>query len=112
MQTHRIVIALNLSQKPPIAVQTRRSSQTAGWGLDIKKNFRPPPWVKFVLDIPFHRTLSRSGGESGSLEKVAWGGGGGIQATSPYYLIKWSKAIKGCQFIQRKFRDHGENSSG
>lgn len=61
MQTHRIVIALNLSQKPPIAVQTRRSSQTAGWGLDIKKNFRPPPWVKFVLDIPFHRTLSPAG---------------------------------------------------
>jgi hypothetical protein len=59
MQTHRIVIALNLIQRPPIAVQTRRSSQTAGWGLDIKKNFRPPPWVKFVLDIPFHRTLSQ-----------------------------------------------------
>ena len=61
MQTHRIVIALNLIQRPPIAVQTRRSSQTAGWGLDIKKNFRPPPWVKFVLDIPFHRTLSPTG---------------------------------------------------
>jgi hypothetical protein len=58
MQTHRIVIALNLIQRRPIAVQTRRSSQTAGWGLDIKKNFWPPPWVKFVLDIPFHRTLS------------------------------------------------------
>ena len=63
MQTHRIVIALNLIQKPPIAVQTRRSSQTAGWGLDIKKNFWPPPWVKFVLDIPFHRTLSPIRGE-------------------------------------------------
>jgi hypothetical protein len=61
MQTHRIVIALNLIQRRPIAVQTRRSSQTAGWGLDIKKNFWPPPWVKFVLDIPFHRTLSPKG---------------------------------------------------
>jgi hypothetical protein len=61
METHRLDIALNPMERPPIAVRTPRSSQTERWGLEIKKNFSPPPAVKFVLDIPFHRTLSHDG---------------------------------------------------
>jgi hypothetical protein len=63
METHRLDIALNPMERPPIAVRTPRSSQTERWGLEIKKNFSPPPAVKFVLDIPFHRTLSPRTGE-------------------------------------------------
>src|SRR2546428_616122 len=60
METHRIegplspVESLDLRSRPT----PHAFPQTARWGLDIKKNSSPPPRVKFVLDIPFHRTLS------------------------------------------------------
>jgi hypothetical protein len=37
METHRLDIALNPMERPPIAVRTPRSSQTERWGLEIKK---------------------------------------------------------------------------
>src|SRR5215510_4010778 len=61
MKTDRIGTALNPMEKTPIGVRTQCSSQTARWALDIRKNSQPPPAVKFVLDISFHRTLSHSG---------------------------------------------------
>ena len=63
METHRIEMAL--SQIETIDSRSRHRNhafpQTSRRGLDIKKNSGPPPRVKFVLDIPFHRTLSPTG---------------------------------------------------